>query len=35
MIVGYDKGRGIRGNAAFKEFLEGRGERYDDGFEGG
>lgn len=25
MIVGYDKGRGLRGNAAFKEFLEGRG----------
>ena len=26
MIAGYDKGKGIRGNAAFAEFLEGRAE---------
>lgn len=26
MIMGYDKGRGIRGNAAFKELLEDRAE---------
>jgi hypothetical protein len=26
MIVGYDKRRGVRGNAAFKEFLEERRE---------
>jgi hypothetical protein len=26
MIVGYDKRRGVRGNAAFREFLEDRRE---------
>ncbi|KAF1964067.1 hypothetical protein BU23DRAFT_562258 [Bimuria novae-zelandiae CBS 107.79] len=26
MIAGYDKGRGVRGSVAFKEFLEGREE---------
>lgn len=26
MIIGYDKGRGVRGNIAFQEFLEMRQE---------